>query len=69
MPESIRIGDYVRSPSASGLDATGYAKISEFELSDFLTRWDRLHDDALQVMPERIHPTARIHPSAITAKT
>ncbi|MEU8772513.1 transferase [Streptomyces sp. NPDC048606] len=65
MPETIRIGDYVRSPAASGLDATGYAKISEFELSDFLTRWDALHDDALQVVPERIHPTAQIHPTAI----
>ncbi|MEU6300756.1 transferase [Streptomyces erythrochromogenes] len=65
MPETIRIGDYVRSPAASGLDATGYAKISEFELSDFLTRWDSLHDEALQVMPERIHPTAQIHPTAI----
>ncbi|MFD8417086.1 transferase [Streptomyces sp. NPDC059650] len=65
MPDSIRIGDYVRSPAASGLDATGYAKISEFELSDFLTRWDALHDDALQVLPERIHPTAQIHPTAI----
>ncbi|WP_079408556.1 transferase [Streptomyces sp. 3211] len=65
MPESIRIGDYVRSPAASGLDATGYAKMCEFELSDFLTRWDALHDDALQVLPERIHPTAQIHPTAI----
>ncbi|MET9694804.1 transferase [Streptomyces sp. NPDC006514] len=65
MPESIRIADYVRSPAASGLDATGYAKIGEFELSDFLTRWDSLHDDALQVVPERVHPTARIHPTAI----
>lgn len=65
MPDSIRIGDYVHSPAASGLEATGYAKIGEFELSDFLTRWDALHDDALQVLPERIHPTAQIHPTAI----
>ncbi|MFG2229682.1 transferase [Streptomyces sp. NPDC048723] len=65
MPESIRIGDYVRSPAASGLDATGYARIGEFELSDFLTRWDALHDDALQVLPAPINPTARIHPTAI----
>ncbi|MFJ6784330.1 transferase [Streptomyces yangpuensis] len=65
MPESIRIGDYALSPAASGLDATGYAKIGEFELSDFLTRWDSIHDDALQVVPERIHPTAQVHPTAI----
>lgn len=65
MPESIRIGDYVLPPAASGLDATGYAKIGDVELSDFLTRWDALHDDALQVVPERIHPTAQIHPTAI----
>ncbi|WP_405940779.1 transferase [Streptomyces sp. NBC_00207] len=65
MPDSIRIGDYVHNPAASGLEATGYAKIGEFELSDFLTRWDALHDDALQVLPERTHPTAQIHPTAI----
>ncbi|MBZ9593524.1 transferase [Streptomyces erythrochromogenes] len=63
--DSIRIGDYVSSPAASGLDSTGYAKISEFELSAFLAHWDSLHDDALQVVPERIHPTARLHPTAI----
>ncbi|MCB5165677.1 transferase [Streptomyces bambusae] len=65
MPESIRIGDYVHAPATSGLEATGYAKPGEFELSDFLTRWDVLHNDALQVLPERIHPTAQIHPTAI----
>ncbi|MFF4387641.1 transferase [Streptomyces sp. NPDC001552] len=68
MPESIRIGDYVRSPAASGLDATGYAEFGEFELADFLTCWDALHDDALQVVPARIHPTAQIHPTAIIAE-
>ncbi|MEU6295347.1 transferase [Streptomyces erythrochromogenes] len=65
MPESIRIGDYVSNPYASGLEATGYGKLGEFELSDFLAGWDSLHDDALQVLPDRIHPTAQIHPTAI----
>ncbi|MFI5986276.1 hypothetical protein ACIBEA_36125 [Streptomyces sp. NPDC051555] len=47
MPDSIRIGDFVRGPVATGLHATGYAKIGEFELSDFLTRWDEVQTGSM----------------------
>lgn len=35
-------------------EATGYATIGAFGPSDFLARWDSLHDDALQVMPDHV---------------
>lgn len=64
MPTAIRIGDYVSTPKEAGLPATAYGKLEGYELSAFLGNWKAIHEDALLVLPDRIHPTAIIHPTA-----
>ncbi|MEV8474863.1 transferase [Streptomyces sp. NPDC051173] len=62
---SVRLGDYVTSPVQGGLAETDYGRLAKFELRDFLATWDELHQSALAGLPERVHSSAFVHPSAI----
>ncbi|MEV7240045.1 transferase [Streptomyces sp. NPDC093248] len=42
------------------------SRVEETDLSDFLAAWEDWHTRALARLPRRIHPTAQIHPTAIT---
>ncbi|WP_030660232.1 transferase [Streptomyces rimosus] len=65
MPQLI-LGDYLSAPRTGHLAHGPYGRLEKADLAEFLRHWTGLHRQALAGVRDRIHPTAQIHPSAIT---
>jgi UDP-3-O-[3-hydroxymyristoyl] glucosamine N-acyltransferase len=61
----LRLGDYLSAPADPGMAATAYASLERADLAWWLTHWPDLHAKALAQVEYRVHPSARIHPTAI----
>ncbi|MFJ8546666.1 transferase [Streptomyces sp. NPDC093586] len=61
----LYLGDYLSAPADAGLAATAYASLDRADLARWLAHWPDLHAKALAQVEYRVHPSARIHPTAI----
>lgn len=65
-PTVLPLGQYLTSRADPALACTPYAALANYDLAAWLTAWPELHARALTSLTHRIHPSARIHPTAVT---
>ncbi|WP_223776961.1 DapH/DapD/GlmU-related protein [Streptomyces sp. 135] len=64
-PGPLLLGDYLQAPACPQLTATPYGSLGKTDLAEFLAAWPDLHREALSRIEHRIHPSARVHPTAL----